>query len=254
MTMAKLHRVKQGETLSSIARDHGFRNFHTIFDHPNNAALRAMRDPHVLFPGDQLFIPDLQPATVERATEDSHRFVLQSSRLLLRLRLLDVNGRPLANTACDVGLDPGKAPDLEITDAQGTLEKPLEVSIREGEVTAHIPSAPTPAEPAPPPGEQKVKFDLKIGRLNPESKLSGQQARLNNLGYFAGFTLKDLDQVLWAAEEFACDRLSKPVTRRPRITPAPPGGEDDETASDPGTPTGITDEPIVRKLRREHGI
>ena len=103
-------------------------------------------------------------------------------------------------------------------------------------------------------GEQKVKFDLKIGRLNPESKLSGQQARLNNLGYFAGFTLKDLDQVLWAAEEFACDRLSKPVTRRPRITPAPPGGEDDETASDPGTPTGITDEPIVRKLRREHGI
>lgn len=254
--MAKTHIIKQGETLSSVASENGFRNFHAIFDHPQNAALKAIRDPHVLLPGDELFIPDIEPKTVERTAGSLHRFIVQTSRLLLRLRLLDVNGRPLANTACDVGLESGKEPDIEVTDAEGALEKPLAANIRQGEVTAHVQTSPPKKGPPPPPQslEQKVKFDLRIGSLNPEFKLSGQQARLNNLGYFAGYTLKDLDQLLWAAEEFSCDKISKPVTKRPKIEPAPPQGEDDETASDPVKRTGITDEPILTKIKKEHGI
>jgi hypothetical protein len=251
--MAKTHIVKQGETLSSIALENGFRNFHFIFDHPKNAALKAIRDPHVLFPGDALFIPDIEPKSVERPTGSLHRFVLQTSRLLLRLRLLDVNGRPFANTACDVGLAAGKEPDLEVTDADGGLEKPVAADVRKGEVIAHVQVPPKKDAPQKPPAE-KVKFDLRIGGLNPEFKLSGQQARLNNLGYFAGYVLKDLDQLLWAAEEFACDKISKPVTKRPKIEPAPPQGEDDETKSDPVKRTGITDEPIFKKIKLEHGI
>jgi peptidoglycan hydrolase-like protein with peptidoglycan-binding domain len=34
---------------------------------------------------------------------------------------------------------------------------------------------------------------------------SGQRARLNNLGYFAGFTDRDQDQLEWAIEEFQAD-------------------------------------------------
>ena len=95
---------------------------------------------------------------------------------------------------------------------------------------------------------------MRIGSLNPEFKLSGQQARLNNLGYFAGYSLRDLDHLLWAAEEFACDKIAKPVTKRPKIAPAPPQGEDDETNADPVARTGVIEEPIFKKIKLEHGI
>src|SRR5437870_2055914 len=140
--MSKTRVIKQGEHLSGIAQEEGFVNFHTIFDHPNNAALKALRDPHDLFPG----------------------------------------------------------------------------------------------------------------ALNPATKLSGQQARLNNLGYFAGFALRDLEQLLWAAEEFACDHIGKPVKTRPAIKPAPPGGEDDPDVADPNDKTGIQDAKIIAKLVAVHGI
>ncbi len=247
--MAKKHIVKQGETLSSIALENGFRNFHTIFDDPSNAALRAKRDPHVLLPGDELFIPDPKDRTESRPAGAAHRFVADVSALLLRLRLLDVNGQAIASAPCDVGLESDQPPDTVNTDAKGVLEEPVGATVQKGEVVAHI-----VAKKSPPPPEQKVKFELRIGHLNPEFKLSGQQARLNNLGYFAGFALTDLDQLLWAAEEFACDKISKPVTKRPKIAPAPPQGEDDETKTDPATHTGVTDAPIFNKLKQEHGI
>ena len=250
--MAKTHVVKQGETLSSIALENGFRTFRTIFEHPSNAALRANRDPHVLLPGDEVFIPDLIVASVARSTGVLHKFVVLTARLLLRLRLLDVNGRALANTACDVGLESGSQPEIEITDGDGVFQKPVSAQVRKGEVVAHLQS--TPKKDAPPPPERTVKFDLRIGSLNPEFKLSGQQARLNNLGYFAGYSLRDLDHLLWAAEEFACDKIAKPVTKRPKIAPAPPQGEDDETNADPVSRTGVIEEPIVKKIKLEHGI
>lgn len=252
--MAETHVIQQGETLSSVALGHGFRNFRTILNHPQNAALKASRDPHVLFPGDKVFIPDLKPKTVDGATEKLHRFVLATSPLFLRLRLLDIDGKPLANTPCDVGLTSGQPPDDETTDAQGILEEPVTANIRKGEVVAHVPPKKTKPNNPPPTVEQKVKFDLRIGSLNPESKLSGQQARLNNLGYFAGYAVKDLDQLLWAAEEFACDKISKPVTKRPKIAPAPPQGEDNADNSNPTKPTGVLDDNIVKKLKLEHGI
>lgn len=250
--MAKTHIVKQGETLSSIALANGFLTFKTIFEHPANAALRANRDPHVLFPGDEVFVPDLVPRLEPGATTTRHTFVVLSSRLVLRVRLLDVNARALANTACDVGLEAASQPEIEITDGNGVFQKPLPATVRRGEVVAHL--QPTPKKNAPPPPERTVKFDLRIGSLNPEFKISGQQARLNNLGYFAGYSLRDLDHLLWAAEEFACDKIAKPVAKRPKIAPAPPQGEEDETTSDPASRTGITDTPIVNKIKLEHGI
>jgi N-acetylmuramoyl-L-alanine amidase len=271
--MAVTHIVKQGETLSGIAAQHGFGNFRTIFDHPNNAALKARRDPHVLFPGDRVFIPDRIEKNENRQTGAVHVFATEIRPLLLRLKLLDLDRNPIANAICDVGVEtppppvkkdapPPKPETQKIpTDAAGFLERrPIAPRVRHGEVTAHIPPKkkppPPPNKDTPPPPEPKettVKFDLKIGSLNPPTKLSGQQARLNNLGYFAGFDLKDLDQLLWAAEEFSCDMLAKPVAKRPRIEPAPPQGEDDPV-EDTQTPTGIQDGKIVARIEKEHGI
>jgi hypothetical protein len=230
-----------------------------VFDDPNNASLKAERDPHVLFPGDKLFIPDHTDKQIPRQTDKQHVFSVNATQLLLRLRLLDVDAKPIADAPCDVGLEAGTAAQTDKTDAKGILEEPLSSNVKKGEVVAQIPPkkegpAPPKDDPDPPVPEQKAKFDLIIGALNPETKLSGQQARLNNLGYFAGFTLRDLDQLLWAAEEFSCDKISKPVTKRPKIQPAPPGGEEDENTSTPSARTGIQDANLFNKIKKEHGI
>lgn len=57
--MSKTYTVVDGDTMEKIAADNGFADWHTIWNDPGNAALRAKRpDPHWIFPGDQVFIPD----------------------------------------------------------------------------------------------------------------------------------------------------------------------------------------------------
>jgi hypothetical protein len=258
--MSKTHIVKQGEHLSSIAQDNGFANFHTIFDHPNNADLKAKRDPHVLFPGDQLFIPDRQLKTEQGATTLRHTFTIELQPLFLRLRVLDLDGQAVASAKCDVRVEGAKDPDDGITtNAKGILTDPIKPTDHKADVIVHVPP-PKPAPPkkgdppSPPPTDETIEFDVKIGHLNPKIKLSGQQARLNNMGYFAGYSLNDLDQLLWAAEEFECDNLQKPVAKRPDIQPAPVEGEDDETKTDPDSKTGIQDTKIVDSIEKVHGF
>jgi hypothetical protein len=51
-----------------------------------------------------------------------------------------------------------------------------------------------------------------IGHLNPIDVESGERARLNNMGYFAGYSSNvDEKQLKWAVEEFQCENEVKPV-------------------------------------------
>ena len=177
--MSKTHIVKQGEHLSEIAKQNGFRDFHTVWNHPGNAALRAARDPHVLVPGDKLFIPDPKPKTEKRPTGALHTFAVAVNKLFLRLRLLDFDGKPISGATCDVALRSGQPADNVNTDGKGIMEDPVDPATHRGEVTAHVPPPKSP--PPTPLADNKVKIELRIGHLNPEFKLSGQQARLNNL-------------------------------------------------------------------------
>ena len=54
----KPYTVRQGDTLTSIARQFGFANWKDIYYNPANAALRLRRpNPDLLQPGDQVLIP-----------------------------------------------------------------------------------------------------------------------------------------------------------------------------------------------------
>jgi len=69
--MAQKHTVKSGESLSSIALKHGFRNWKTIYDAPENEEFRKKRpDPHLIKVGDVVMIPERLPAkgTVQSGT------------------------------------------------------------------------------------------------------------------------------------------------------------------------------------------
>jgi hypothetical protein len=256
--MPKTHIVRQGEHISGIAESEGFGDFHIIWDHPFNAALKAIRDPHVLFPGDEIFIPDREEKTESKATAQIHFFEVDLPKLFLRLRVQDLDSRPVQNAPCDLGLEGVPAAIPKDTDKQGMVvpEEQIPRLAKKGELLVHIQKPPAKKD-APPPPEETMKVDLRIGSLNPEKKLSGQQSRLNNLGYFAGFTLNDLEQFLWAAEEFRCDRINKsasPVAKRPKLVAiAAEDQEEGQELGDPARPTGAQESDLRDKLVKEHG-
>jgi hypothetical protein len=85
--MATDHAVEQGESVISIAYEHGF-SWKTIWNHPQNAELKRSRvDPDALLPGDVLHIPDLTPKVETGATEKRHTFQRNGTWAVLRLVL-----------------------------------------------------------------------------------------------------------------------------------------------------------------------
>ena len=96
--MTATHIVEAGEHLGTIARKFGFENFSVLWEHPSNAAIKALRkDPTLLAPGDEIFIPDRVRLVFSRLTDASHDFKVHLDTLKLSLRLLELDGEPRKN-------------------------------------------------------------------------------------------------------------------------------------------------------------
>lgn len=186
--------VQQGDYLAGLAKQFGLPTS-VIWNHPNNADLKQKRpDPNVLFPGDHLYIPDLTTGEQSCSTDKLHKFETPNSKLCLRLTLEDQYHQPIANADCVLGVD-GDFQKLK-TDGKGKVEQIIPLGVQDGFVTIR--------EPKILLGD--VQIPLKIGHLDPIDEVSGQTARLNNLGYFAGDPEKpDPDTFRSAVEEFQCD-------------------------------------------------
>ncbi len=187
-----LHCVEQGEHLSRIARQHGFRNRDTVWSDPNNATLRDLRsNPNVLFPGDQIFIPERRDKVEVRSTNQIHQFVAKIEHLRLAIVVRDANGDPIPNEPCALSVtNPiGPISSTLTTDQEGRVEEQIDSFVDAGEVRVR----------------GQVYF-LKIGNLDPVDQPSGQRARLANLGYYFGEQEDvDEDELRTAVEEFQCD-------------------------------------------------
>ena len=190
--MASNYKIKQGEHVSRIAKQFGFADYRTIWDHPNNAALKDLRkNPNVLAPGDQLFIPDKQLRKESRPTGATHRFKAPATALMLRVVVKNMDDQPVANTPCKLQVE-GQTFQLT-TDGSGKIEKEIPKAAENGKLTI---------------GDQE--FPIRIGHLDPVDQISGYRARLNNLGYNAGDSDDENDpQLRSAVEEFQCDQHLK---------------------------------------------
>lgn len=217
--MSTRHIVAQGEFLASIALQHGFRNWRVIWEHPDNAALKQRRkNPNVLFPGDELVIPERTEGVAAAATGRLTTFVTGTNDVLLNLTFENASSKPLASRSGQLNVGGRsvngdlvkKGPVPLSTDAAGTLALVFR-NVLDGKLVASegafafdplpppAPGAKPAAEPVPP------AFRFLVGDLDPVDTPSGQRARLNNLGYFAGFSERDQDQLEWAIEEFQAD-------------------------------------------------
>jgi hypothetical protein len=197
--MSETYTVKQGDFLGKIAAKYGFANPMTIWDDPQNAKLKQNRkNPNVLFPGDQLFIPDKKGKQESGSTETRLKFELKAAKLMLRLILEDAYSKPIANAKCELAID-GEVFKL-VSNDKGKIEKEIPAKAEKGSLTIKDSVSPINDQVIP----------IQIGHLDPVNEMSGQKARLNNLGYFAGPLDADEEALFRSAvEEFQCEHMGK---------------------------------------------
>jgi N-acetylmuramoyl-L-alanine amidase len=195
--MADIHIVEQGDHLCQIAKKYGFPDYLVVWDHPENADLKKLRkNPNVLMPGDEVYIPDKEERIESGATEQKHKFVVDKKTLKLRLVLEDFYEKPIAGAQCALVVD-GQATQLP-SDGQGKIEQDIPLDAKDAVLVIRGDQTPFADTPIP----------IKIGYLDPVQELSGQVGRLNNLGYFPGDGT-DNDAFQSAVEEFQCEHALK---------------------------------------------
>jgi N-acetylmuramoyl-L-alanine amidase len=175
--MPKVHVVKQGECLSAIAARHGYSDYKAIYEDAANEAFRKKRpNPHVLFPGDELVLPERPVQSLEVATGAVHRFRVNRPRRTrtLQLKLQDSAGEALGDMPWRLELGGELEPLAGTSDAAGMLTAELPAHLTE--VMLYL---------------GRLGRRLQLGALNPlrdtaDGGITGVQARLRNLGYATG--------------------------------------------------------------------
>jgi peptidoglycan hydrolase-like protein with peptidoglycan-binding domain len=129
--------------------------------------------------------------------------------LKLRIELMDLKNKPAEGHECTLIIE-GESQEF-VTKADGILEREITSDHGGGKLLDR--GKPDPKVPLQAP----LEIPLKIGHLDPADRVSGQLARLNNLGYSAGAVpphaptegeeekLRKSPQFLSAVEEFQCD-------------------------------------------------
>jgi hypothetical protein len=161
--------VQRGDCLSGIAWMHGFERWQTIYDAPENRKFRKRRpNPNVIYPGDELFIPDKKIKEVSCAVEKKHRFELCRSKWVLRIELRDEIYKGIESVSYTLVI-PGGVKIEGKTGQNGLIETPVPSWARKG--TLYLPGG---------------AIQLGLGELDPVRQIRGVQQRLNNLGFNSG--------------------------------------------------------------------
>lgn len=174
--MAIYYRVKQGDCISSISFEHGFFP-DTIWEHPNNAELKAKRkDLNVLMPEDVVFVPDKRLKEVREPTNQVHKFVLKTTPVNLNLQILD-KGEPVGNEPFVLDVD-GQITEGK-TDSEGKIRATISPNAERGKLVVGE-------------DERQREYKLVLRAIDPLDQVIGVKKRLHNLGYAVG----DLDEKL----------------------------------------------------------
>lgn len=175
-SMPTQYTIQQGDCLSSIARAFGFDDWKTIYNDPANAQFKQDHpNPNLIFPGEDLTIPDLDPGSASGSTENRHTFELKLDHTLLRIIAMDMKDQAFASKPYKLTVG-SQSPLTGNTDGTGLLEVEIDPAEKTGKLELFIHGQ----------NEPPVIWNLLLGHLDPAKQKSGQQARLNNLGFESG--------------------------------------------------------------------
>jgi N-acetylmuramoyl-L-alanine amidase len=171
-----MYSVVQGDCLSSIAKAFGFADWRVIYNHGSNADFRRLRpNPNLIYPGDQLFIPETDAHVETAATDAWHQFRVESQKTLFRARMLDSGMAGLSGKKYK--LEVGGRVKEGILGNDGMIEQ--EIAPDESEATVTVWMDPDTSRPG-------IIWNVRLGHLDPIDTTSGIQARLQNLGFEPG--------------------------------------------------------------------
>ena len=179
--MAHVHVTQQGDCFSSISKKYGFLE-KTLWDHPSNSELKNKRhNPNILFPGDEINIPDNELKEYSASTENRHTYRVCREAIKFSLHVLK-NDQPVANEKYILTIDGNRIE--AVTDGDGWIHQPLDAAAKKGKLII------TNAE---------LEYELRFGYLDPVEEKSGVQSRLRNLGHYFGESDGDNDYLIEAA-------------------------------------------------------
>lgn len=173
----KIHVIKQGECVGKIAEVYGFFP-RTIWDYAKNAELKNhRRDMYILFEKDEVVIPAKLQKLQAVATGDELTVQRQGVPEHLRIRFLNYDEMPRKGVPYLLSLTTHKevlvAEISSETNDKGFVDQPIPPSAVLATITLN-------------PGPWPEVHEFNLGYTNPIDKVSGWQARLNNLGYDCG--------------------------------------------------------------------
>ena len=175
----KNHTVKQGDCISSIADENGF-FWETIWNDPGNKDLKELRkDPNILFPNDNVVVPDKKIKEVSEPTNEVHKYKLKNSPARLKLRILK-EGKPRGGEPFILFVD-GKEKSRGTIPSDGNINITIPPNAKNGELT--VGKSP----------DEEI-FKLNLGYLDPIDTLSGVKARLLSLGFDCGSTNNEMGE------------------------------------------------------------
>jgi hypothetical protein len=183
--MPKVHTVRRGDCMASIAAEHGF-FVDTLWNLAENEPLRGKRlSPYVLQEGDDVFVPDLRARIEAVETGRSHRFRRRGVPEKLRIqlhRLVDGAQKPRAALPYRISLDGDEDGGWNgTTDGDGWVDEWIAPGARRAWIALGQPV-------------QEI-LDVRLGALPPADSEEGARERLFAAGLLRSV---DADAMLYA--------------------------------------------------------
>ncbi|HBP19081.1 MAG TPA: hypothetical protein DEA08_15005 [Planctomycetes bacterium] len=174
------HEVQPDEDLAIIALDYGIKDWKLIWEHEKNADLRAKRpDPHVLYKGDKVWIPEVQPAEHEVELKQEHTFVIYPPRYPIHLEF-EENEESKGAIKYELEVDDERYhPSGKEEELRTSNDRKLEVQVPIGrKILVRAWDHGDDQEPS--------LLEIHPGHLDPADTPEGAHDRLEELGYDCG--------------------------------------------------------------------
>lgn len=208
--MPKVIKCVDGECLSSIAARNGMPDYHFLYGHSLNSALKTARpNPNCLVVDDEVHIPDAEHTIMDKPAGAKHKLTYKADKALsLRLLILGPNSKPMSGRKFEFT---GAIGMKDTLGKDGLIKVVVKPGDRSAKLAVYPPSPPAKAFPPKPPASAsstspayppaidpteftdtpapgptpspEMTWDLSIGSLPSHNTLAGVQARLANLGF-----------------------------------------------------------------------